>query len=150
MISKFLCLLGNDRGSTHSSDVDYKRLLEKVFQLHVNNFYLQLTTETDPESILSFIGKQLLQPHHRVSIGVINPRDVYVEKVEEVQNRVLRAAKHIPIQQLGTTDDCGFAPYNDNEVITREKCYEKISARVEGTKLAEEILNLSMKNSTKI
>jgi 5-methyltetrahydropteroyltriglutamate--homocysteine methyltransferase len=51
------------------------------------------------------------------------------------------AAKYIPVEQLGTTDDCGFSPYNDDETITREKCYEKIRARVEGTKMAEEILN---------
>ncbi|CAF1120675.1 unnamed protein product [Rotaria sordida] len=134
---------GNDRGSTHSADVDCSRILNELFQLKLNNFYLQMTTELDPDSILSLIGK-LIKPHHRVFIGVINPRDLHVETSEIVRDRVLTAAKYIPIEQLGTTDDCGFSPYNDNELITREKCYEKIRARVEGTKLAEEILNLSM------
>ncbi len=101
-----------------------------------------MLSEKDPESILSLIG-ELIQPHHRVFIGVINPRDTHVETAEEVRDRILKAAKYIPIEQLGTTDDCGFSPYNDNESITREKCYEKIRARVEGTKLAEDILNLS-------
>jgi len=142
-------LKGNDRGSTHSSDVDYKRVLEHVFQLNLNNFYIQLTTESDPESILSFIGKKLLQPQHRVFIGVINPRDLNIETPLIVQNRVILAAKYIPIQQLGTTDDCGFAPYNDNEAITRDIVFKKISARVEGTKLAEELLNLSKQYSTR-
>ncbi len=124
-------------------DVDYAYVLCEVFQLHLNNFYIQLKSEKDPETILSCIG-QLIQPHHRVFIGVINPRDQHVETVEEVRDRILKAAKYIPIEQLGTTDDCGYAPYNDNESITREKCYEKIRARVEGTKLAEELLNLRM------
>lgn len=140
--SNFL-IIGNDRGSTHSSDVDYSRVLVEVFQLNLNNFYLQMTTEKDPESIFTLIGK-IIKPHHRVFIGVINPRDLHVETSEIVRDRILTAAKYIPIEQLGTTDDCGFSPYNDNESITREKCYEKIRARVEGTKLAEEILNLSI------
>lgn len=136
-------IIGNDRGSTHSSDVDYSRVLFGVFQLKLKNFYLQMTTEPDPEHLLSLISK-LIKPHHRVFIGVINPRDLHVETPQIVRDRVLMAAKYIPIEQLGTTDDCGFSPYNDNESITREKCFEKIRARVEGTKLAEEILNLSI------
>lgn len=138
--TKFFLVIGNDKGSTHSSDVDYSKVLKKVFQLHLNNFYLQLASEENPENILSLIGK-LIQSHHRVFIGVINPIDQHVETAEQVRDRILKAAKYIPIDQLGTTDDCGFAPYNDNEAITREKCYEKIRARIEGTKLAEEILN---------
>jgi 5-methyltetrahydropteroyltriglutamate--homocysteine methyltransferase len=136
-------MIGYDNGSTHSANVDYLRVLAEVFRLHLNNFYLQLASEEDPESILSLISI-LIQPHHRVFIGVINPRDQRVETAEEVRDRILNAAKYIPIGQLGTTDDCGFAPYNDNESITREKCYEKIRARIEGTKLAEEILNQSL------
>jgi 5-methyltetrahydropteroyltriglutamate--homocysteine methyltransferase len=134
------CILGNDKGSTHSLDVDYSRVLADVFDLHLNNFYLQLASEKNPDRILSIIGK-LIQPQHRIFIGVINPIDLHVEKAEEVRDRVLKATKYIPVGQLGTTDDCGFAPYSDNESITREKCYEKIRARIEGTKMAEEILN---------
>ena len=137
-ISNFLS--GNDRGSTHSPNIDYSRVLSKVFQLHLNNFYIQLASEDEPENLLSLIGK-LIQPQHRIFIGVINPGDEHVESVEVVRDRVLRAAKYIPIDQLGTTDDCGFSPYDDNETITRAKCYEKIRARIKGTKLAEELLN---------
>jgi 5-methyltetrahydropteroyltriglutamate--homocysteine methyltransferase len=31
---------GGDHDSTHSADVDYSGLLNKLFQLHVGNFYL--------------------------------------------------------------------------------------------------------------
>jgi 5-methyltetrahydropteroyltriglutamate--homocysteine methyltransferase len=53
---------------------------------------------------------------------------------------VLEAAKYIPLEQLGTTDDCGFAPFSDDTSTTRQTAFAKIRARVEGTRLAEEIL----------
>ena len=59
---------------------------------------------------------------------------------EEVRDRVLEAAKYIPLEQLGTTDDCGFAPFSDDTSTTRQTAFAKIRARVEGTRLAEEIL----------
>ena len=99
-----------------------------------------MSIEKDQEGLLSLIGKSL-RPEHRVFIGVINPRDSRVETVEQVRDRILLAAKYIPLDQLGSTDDCGFAPFNDNEFITRDKAYEKIRIRIEGTKLAEEFLN---------
>jgi len=57
-----------------------------------------------------------------------------------VRDRVLEAAKYIPLEQLGTTDDCGFSPFSDDISTTRETAFRKIRARVEGTQLAEKIL----------
>jgi 5-methyltetrahydropteroyltriglutamate--homocysteine methyltransferase len=53
---------------------------------------------------------------------------------------VLEAAELIPVQQLGTTDDCGFAPFCDDTSTSRESAFAKIRARVTGTALAEKAL----------
>ncbi len=82
-----------------------------------------------------------LQPHHRVFIGVIDPTDARVETAEQVCDRILEAVRFIPLEQLGTTDDCGYAPFSDDESTTRAKCYDKIRARVDGTRMAERLLN---------
>jgi 5-methyltetrahydropteroyltriglutamate--homocysteine methyltransferase len=63
-----------------------------------------------------------------------------VDTPEEVRDRVLEAAKYIPLEQLGTTDDCGFAPFSDDNSTTRKIAFAKIRARVQGTQLAEELL----------
>jgi 5-methyltetrahydropteroyltriglutamate--homocysteine methyltransferase len=44
------------------------------------------------------------------------------------------------VEQLGTTDDCGFAPFCDDISTTRETTFAKIRARVLGTALASSIL----------
>jgi 5-methyltetrahydropteroyltriglutamate--homocysteine methyltransferase len=49
---------------------------------------------------------------------------------------VLEAAEYIPIEQLGTTDDCGFAPFSDDKSTTRDTAFAKVRARVLGTALA--------------
>src|ERR1700760_3561250 len=36
-----------------------------------------------------------------------------------------------------TTDDCGFSPFADDLSTSRDIAFEKIRARVEGTRLAE-------------
>jgi 5-methyltetrahydropteroyltriglutamate--homocysteine methyltransferase len=71
---------------------------------------------------------------------VVSPIDAHVDTPEEVRDRVLEAAEHIPVDQLGTTDDCGFSPFSDDLSTTREKAFQKIRARVEGTALAAALL----------
>jgi len=45
-------------------------------------------------------------------MGVINPLDPRVETAEEVRDQLVLAAKHIPVERLGATDDCGFSPFS--------------------------------------
>ncbi len=78
----------------------------------------------------------LLRPGQTVLVGVTDPIDPRVESSEEVCARVLEAAERIPADQLGTTDDCGFAPFGDDVSTARETAFAKISARVAGTELA--------------
>ena len=132
---------GGDCDSTHSADVDYAELLPSLFQLRVGNFYVALAGEQDPQRVLRIIRKHL-QPYQRVFVGVVAPIDPRLEDPELVCARVLAAARHIPIEQLGTTDDCGFAPFCDDTSTSREIAFAKIRARVEGTALAARKLGL--------
>ncbi len=130
---------GGDRDSTHSADVDYADLLPTLFSLHVTNFYIQLASEADRPRVLRLV-KSLLKPEQRVFVGVTDPINPRIETPEEVRDRVLEAAGILPIAQLGTTDDCGFAPFADDMSTARETAFEKIRARVSGTRLAAEAL----------
>jgi 5-methyltetrahydropteroyltriglutamate--homocysteine methyltransferase len=130
---------GGDRDSTHSADVDYAELLPSLFELRAGNFCIALAGEKDRERVLKII-RQYLKPDQRVFVGVVSPIDPRVDTAEEVRDRVLEAARYIPIEQLGTTDDCGFAPFSDDTSTTRQTAFSKIRARVRGTELAEAVL----------
>jgi 5-methyltetrahydropteroyltriglutamate--homocysteine methyltransferase len=86
--------------------------------------------------------KRYLRPDQKVFVGVVAPIDPHIETPEEVRERVLEAAAYIPIGQLGTTDDCGFSPFCDDQSTTRETAFAKIRARVVGTALAAEALGI--------
>ena len=79
----------------------------------------------------------------QIFVGVIDPIDPDVETPEVVRDRVLEAAEFIPIDRLGTTDDCGFSPFGDDTSTARETAFAKIAARVAGTALAADALGRS-------
>jgi 5-methyltetrahydropteroyltriglutamate--homocysteine methyltransferase len=133
---------GGDCDSTHSADVDYAELLPGLFQLKVGNFYIALAGEPDRAHVLKII-RRYIKPDQRVFVGVVAPIDPHVETAEEVRDRVVEAAEYIPVEQLGTTDDCGFSPFCDDISTSRETAFAKIRARVVGTMLAAAVLGVS-------
>src|SRR5687768_6874303 len=130
---------GGDCDSTHSADVDYAELLPSLFELRVGNFYIALAGEKNRVRVLQLIRK-FMKPHQRIFVGVVATIDPHIETPEEVRDRTLEASQYIPIDQLGTTDDCGFAPFSDDRSTSRETAFAKIRARVIGTAMAAEEL----------
>jgi 5-methyltetrahydropteroyltriglutamate--homocysteine methyltransferase len=126
---------GGDHDSTHSADVDYAGLLPDLFQLKAGRFYLQMASESDKQRLYPII-KKLTNAKQLVFIGVIDSIHPTVETAAHVRDRILEAASFLPVEQLGTTDDCGFAPFADDISTARDIAFKKIQARVEGTELA--------------
>jgi 5-methyltetrahydropteroyltriglutamate--homocysteine methyltransferase len=132
---------GGDRDSTHSADADYAELLPSLLQLNLTNYYVALAGEKDGPRVLRMI-REHLKAGQRIFVGVISPIDPRIEAAEEVRDRVLEAADYIPLDQLGTTDDCGYSPFSDDTSTTRDTAFAKITARVRGTALASEVLRV--------
>jgi 5-methyltetrahydropteroyltriglutamate--homocysteine methyltransferase len=126
---------GGDLNSTHSLDVDYAGLLPQLFRLNAGSFYIQLASEPEPDRVLAVIAEHL-PAQASVFVGVTDSIDPRVETPEEVRDRVLTAAHHLPVDRLGTCDDCGFSPFADDTSTSRQTAFAKIRARVEGTALA--------------
>jgi 5-methyltetrahydropteroyltriglutamate--homocysteine methyltransferase len=132
---------GGDHDSTHSADVDYLGLLPSLFRLNVGRFYIQLASEPDRQRVLASV-RSLLKPGQLLFVGVTDPINPKVESPEEVRDRVLEAAALIPIESLGTTDDCGFSPFADDTSTSRDTAFAKIRSRVEGTAMAAKELGV--------
>src|SRR3984893_16375674 len=132
---------GGDRRSSHSADIDYAELLPSLFRLQAGNFYLQLASEPNRTRVLKII-REHSKDEQRIFVGVTDPLDPRVETPDEIRDRVLEAAEYIPLDRLGTTDDCGFAPFGDDTSRSRETTFAKIHSRIVGTALAAEILGV--------
>lgn len=142
---------GGDCDATHSADVDYAELLPSMFKMNAGYFLMQLASEKDKPRVYQLVGEHSRADANGVKqvcfIGVTNPLDPRVENAEEIADALLTASKYIPVERLGSTDDCGFSPFSiDNKPkhgspdVAREIAFQKIAARVRGTAMASEKL----------
>ena len=100
-----------------------------------------MASERDRKRVLKMI-REFAKKEQRIFVGVIDPVDPHIETPEEVKERVLEAAEYITLDRLGTTDDCGFAPFSDDTSRSRDTAFEKIRSRVVGTALAAKVLGV--------
>jgi len=145
---------GGDCDATHSADVDYADLLPQLFKMNAGYFLMQLASEPDKERVYKLIGQYSRDDANGAPqvcfIGVINPQDPRVETPDEVCQDLLTASKYIPKERLGSTDDCGFSPFSIDQKpkhgspdAARDIAFQKIKARVEGTRMASEKLGIA-------
>ena len=139
--------------STHSKEVDYAELLPSMFQMNAGYFLIQLASEADKVRVYKLIGENLRTDANGVKqvafVGVIDPLNPSVETPAGVRDSLITAARYIPPDQLGATDDCGFSPFSIDEKprhgspdVARETAFEKIAAREQGAAMASERLGV--------
>ncbi|KAL5497783.1 hypothetical protein ACEPAH_2714 [Sanghuangporus vaninii] len=145
---------GGDCDSVHSKDVPYEKLLPAMFQLNAGYFLLQLASEENKTEIYRLCAEHMRDDANGVSqyvfIGVVNPLTPEIESPESICSMILEAAKYIPKDRLGTTDDCGFSPFSIDEKpkhgggpdLAREIAFKKIENRVKGTMMASKKLGV--------
>lgn len=144
---------GGDCDSVHSFDVDYHELLPSLFQMNAGYFLIQLASEKNKEKVYKEIGETIRKDAKGVKqvafIGVINPLNPTVETPEQVCEDLVLAAKYIPKDQLGATDDCGFSPFSidvkpkhGSPDYARDIAFQKVTNRIKGAKMASEKLGI--------
>jgi methionine synthase II (cobalamin-independent) len=144
---------GGDCDSVHSKEVPYEKLLSRMFALNAGYFLIQCSSEENKEEVYRLCGQYSREDANGVAqvcfIGVINPLSPQVETAEQVADDLVTAAKYIPKERLGATDDCGFSPFSrdvkpshGSPDFARDVAMEKIRARLEGARLASEKLGI--------
>jgi len=144
---------GGDTDSVHSKEVPYEQLLNHMFDLNAGYFLIQCSSEEDREKVYKLVGEHLRDDAEGVRqvafMGVINPLNPEVETAEQVRDQLVTAAKYIPKEQLGATDDCGFSPFSRDEKpahgspdFARDIAMQKIANRVKGAQMASEELGV--------
>lgn len=144
---------GGDCDSTHSADVDYAELLPSMFKMNAGYFLMQMASEPDKERVYKLVGEHSRDDANGVPqvcfIGVCDPLNPEVETPEQISEALQTAAKFIPKERLGATDDCGFSPFSidakpkhGSADFARDIAFQKIKARVKGAQMAGEKLDI--------
>src|SRR6202158_906087 len=79
----------------------------------------------------------------KIAIGVIDHHTLQVERPEEVADHIRRALKHIPVERLIISSDCGMG----REGMSRRHAFYKIVALVQGTNIVRRELGLPVADS---
>src|SRR5215469_13791895 len=85
---------------------------------------------------LEAFGKMIADK--KIAIGVIDHHTLQVERPEEIADHIRRGLKHIPVERLVISSDCGMG----REGMSRRHAFYKIVALVQGTNIVRRELGL--------
>lgn len=126
---------GCDQGSSFCTENEYCHLLKEIFKLHVDKVYLPLQKFKHKDKVLQTI-RQYANAWNKIYLGVTDVRPGNpLASSKEVAERIKFIAKYLPLHQIGTTDDCGFASFADADSVSRSFALNAIRARLDGSKM---------------
>ena len=121
---------------------DYAPLLPALRKMKVDQFVLEYATPRAGE--LKVVGQALSGAVpgearlRELGLGVVNPRTVEVESVEEIMGKALAALEYYRPEQIFLNTDCGFGCFANRCVNVEEVAARKIKNIAEaGRRLRE-------------
>ncbi len=112
----------------------YQAALPSLNKLDVDVLTFECCTTDGMD--LELIGKAI--PDKKIAVGVVDHRNLQVERPEQVAALIRKALKHIPADRLVLSSDCGFG----REGMSRRIAFYKMVSIVRGANIARRELGL--------
>jgi 5-methyltetrahydropteroyltriglutamate--homocysteine methyltransferase len=112
---------GNEQGHWHREG-HYDPIAEQVFSELEHD---RILLEYDTERAGTFAPLRFVRPGTTVVLGVVSTKSARVETVDEVVARVEEAARHLPLDQLAISPQCGFASTIEGNDLTPDDQWRK-------------------------
>jgi 5-methyltetrahydropteroyltriglutamate--homocysteine methyltransferase len=117
-----------------ATNQSYKEALPHLNQLDVDVITFECCTSDGMD--LEIIGKTITDK--KIAIGVVDHRNLQVERPEQVADLIRRALKFIPVERLVLSSDCGFG----REGMSRRIAFFKMVSIVRGANIVRKELGL--------
>src|SRR5262245_5681366 len=118
---------GNFRSSWRAQG-GYARIAETIFnELPYDGFFL----EFDDARSGDFAPLRFVPKHVRVVLGLVTSKVGTLEGKEELKPRLHEAAKHVPLEQLCVSPQCGFSSTVEGNELTVDQEKAKLALCVE-------------------
>ena len=118
---------GNRQSMWHREG-HYDAIAETLFNgLH----HQRLLLEYDTERAGSFEPLRFVPKGKIAVLGLITTKVGRVETVEELRRRIDEAARHLPLEQLALSPQCGFASSLRGNLLTEEEQFRKLDVMLE-------------------
>ena len=125
-ITMHLCR-GNFRSSWIAQG-GYEPIAELLFnQIGVDGYFM----EFDTERAGGFEPLRFVPKGKTVVLGLVTSKAGALESVEDLERRIMDAAKYVPLDQLCLSPQCGFASTEEGNRLTEEEQWAKLARIVE-------------------
>jgi 5-methyltetrahydropteroyltriglutamate--homocysteine methyltransferase len=113
---------GNSR-SSWISEGTYDRIADQVYpNLHADSFLL----EYDDERSGGFEPLARIPRQRQVVLGLVTTKHGRLEREDDLKRRIDAASRHVPVENLAISPQCGFASVVEGNVITPDDQRRKL------------------------
>jgi 5-methyltetrahydropteroyltriglutamate--homocysteine methyltransferase len=118
---------GNFRSTWFAQGGYADEVVEAMFSIPVDGFFM----EWDTERAGGFEPLRLLPRDKKVVLGLVTTKSGALESKDALRRRIDEAAKHVPLDRLGLSPQCGFASTHHGNVLTEDEQWRKLERVVE-------------------
>jgi 5-methyltetrahydropteroyltriglutamate--homocysteine methyltransferase len=118
---------GNFRSTWLASTPYEDAVVEAMFSTAVDAYFM----EWDSARAGGFEPLRLLPRDKTVVLGLVTTKSGALEAKEVLARRIDEAAKHVPLERLGLSPQCGFASTHHGNTLTEDEQWRKLERVVE-------------------
>jgi 5-methyltetrahydropteroyltriglutamate--homocysteine methyltransferase len=118
---------GNFRSTWFAQGGYADEVVEAMFSIPVDGFFM----EWDTERAGGFEPLRPLPRDKKVVLGLVTTKSGALESKDALRRRIDEAAKHVPLDRLGLSPQCGFASTHHGNVLTEDEQWRKLERVVE-------------------
>jgi 5-methyltetrahydropteroyltriglutamate--homocysteine methyltransferase len=118
---------GNFRSTWFAQGGYADRVVEAMFSIPVDAYFM----EWDTERAGGFEPLRLLPQDKKVVLGLVTTKSGALEPRDAIRRRIDEAAKHVPLERLCLSPQCGFASTHHGNTLTEDEQWRKLGRVVE-------------------
>jgi 5-methyltetrahydropteroyltriglutamate--homocysteine methyltransferase len=118
---------GNFRSTWFASGGYANEVVEAMFSTPVDAYFM----EWDTERAGGFEPLRLLPRDKTVVLGLVTTKSSTLESKDALRRRIDEAAKHVPLERLCLSPQCGFASTHHGNTLTEDDQWRKLERVVE-------------------
>jgi 5-methyltetrahydropteroyltriglutamate--homocysteine methyltransferase len=118
---------GNFRSTWFASGDYADEVVEAMFGIAVDAFFM----EWDTDRAGGFEPLRLLPRDKTVVLGLVTTKSGALESKDALRRRIDEAAKHVPLERLCLSPQCGFASTHHGNALTEDEQWRKLERVVE-------------------
>jgi 5-methyltetrahydropteroyltriglutamate--homocysteine methyltransferase len=118
---------GNFRSTWFAAGGYQDEVVEAMFSTPVDGYFM----EYDSERAGGFGPLRLLPKGKKVVLGLVTTKTAELEDPDALKRRIDEAARHVPLENLCLSPQCGFASTHHGNALTEDEQWRKLSRVVD-------------------